>query len=222
MISFILFTLVKKLAMINGKILGIAFAAALLVASCAGEPKEEIQHQPEVCMYTYNPGSTTMEWTAFKFTEKAPVKGTFTEINIEGEKAAEDPMDLLKSLNFSIPVATISSQNEERDAKIVKHFFGTIGTEKLTGRLIDLSPNGFAKMEIVMNGKLIPVKGSYTLVDGKFDFSTTIDVADWNAMSGITALNTICKDLHTGADKVSKLWSEVDITFSTTLTKECH
>ncbi|MFA7272463.1 MAG: YceI family protein [Crocinitomicaceae bacterium] len=209
--------------MINGKILGIAFSAAMLMASCAGEPKEETQDQPEVCMYTYNPGSTTMEWTAFKFTEKTPVKGTFTEINVDGEEAAEDPLDLLKSLSFSIPVSSISSQNEERDAKIVKHFFGTIGTEKITAKIRGFNANGGdLKVEITMNGVSFPVKGNYTLVDGKFDFSTKIDVADWNAMSGITALNTICKDLHTGADKVSKLWSEVDLTFSTTLTKECN
>ncbi|MFT5582308.1 MAG: hypothetical protein ACI9G9_001573 [Psychromonas sp.] len=37
----------------------------------------------------------------------------------------------------------------------------------------------------------------------------------------MAALNTICKDLHTGDDGVSKLWSEVDLNFSTVLQTDC-
>lgn len=73
-----------------------------------------------------------------------------------------------------------------------------------------------------MNNIAQEVKGQYTFVDDKFEFSATIDVANWNANSGITALNKICKDLHTGPDGVSKLWSEVDLKFSTTLASDCN
>jgi hypothetical protein len=65
------------------------------------------------------------------------------------------------------------------------------------------------------------VVGEYTLEDANFSFTATIDVLDWKAGSAITALNTTCKDLHTGADGKSKLWSEVDLSFTTTLKKEC-
>ncbi|MGJ8661931.1 MAG: YceI family protein, partial [Bacteroidota bacterium] len=162
-----------------------------------------------------------MEWTAFKFTDKAPVKGTFTEINIDGTLESDDPMALLSSLRFSIPVTSVSSQNEDRDGKIVENFFGTINTKDLTGKVVNLGEDGMAVLGITMNGVTKNVNGKYTFENDKFDFSATIDVAMWDAMPGIKALNTICKDLHTGADGVSKLWSEVDLSFSTTLKSDC-
>jgi PBP1b-binding outer membrane lipoprotein LpoB len=205
------------------KNIAIAFSAAILLASCADETTPAVVSEDVQlgCFYAYNSGSTTMEWTAFKYTEKAPVKGTFTEINVDGTLESDDPMMLLSSLSFSIPVSSISSQNEERDGKIVKHFFGTIGTKALTGKIVKLKKNGNAIIEVSMNNMAKEIAGSYTFTDGKFDFLASIDVADWGAISGIEALNTICKDLHTGADGKSKLWSMVDLSFSTTLSSDC-
>ena len=60
-----------------------------------------------------------------------------------------------------------------------------------------------------MNGIDYDVVGDYTLEDKLFSWESTIDVISWNALSGIDALNEECKDLHTGADGESKLWSEV-------------
>ena len=197
---------------------------ALFLGSCGGEsPKEEAPEvQEPVCFYSYNYESSEMTWTAFKFNDKTAVGGTFTEINVEGTTEGNDPMAILKSLSFDIPVSTIESQNEDRNGKIIKHFFGTIGTENITGKVIDLSENGEATLEVSMNNIAKEVKGQYTFVDDKFEFSATIDVADWKAIPGITALNKICKDLHTGTDGVSKLWSEVDLKFSTTLASDCN
>lgn len=206
------------------KNIALAFSAAILLASCADEttPTVETEDESPVCFYTYNSGTTTMEWTAFKFTEKAPVKGTFTEINVDGTLESDDPMMILSSLSFSIPTSSISSQNEDRDGKIVKHFFETIGTDKLTGKVVKLDDNGEAILEVTMNKMAKEVKGKYTFTDGKFDFSATIDVATWDAIPGINALNAICKDLHTSTDGKSKLWSEIDLTFSTTLKSDCE
>ena len=72
-----------------------------------------------------------------------------------------------------------------------------------------------------MNGKAVDVIGTYTLEGETFSFSATIDVAQWDGMGGIDALNEICRELHTGADGKSKLWSEVDLSFTTSLKKEC-
>lgn len=198
--------------------------AALFLTSCGAEsPKEEESNEPEekVCFYSYNEESTEMNWTAFKFNEKAPVGGTFKEINVEGTMKSDDPMELLKSLSFDIPVASIESMNEERNGKIVEHFFGTIATENLKGKMVSLSDDGQAVLEVTMNNIAKEFSGDYTFEDGKFDFSATIDVANWEANMGIDALNKICNELHTGKDGVSKLWSEVDLTFSTTLESDC-
>ena len=66
-------------------ILFFAISALILgLSSCGGEKKTtEDTTQPEKsCFYSYNAGSTVLEWTAFKFTEKTGVKGTFNKITI--------------------------------------------------------------------------------------------------------------------------------------------
>lgn len=186
------------------------------------EQTEETTNKESSCVYSYNAEQSVLEWTAFKFTEKTPVKGTFNEINIEGMENSTDPKKMIESLKFSIPTASVETQNEDRNGKIAKLFFGTIATETISGEVKSLSDNGKAVIQIEMNKIKKEVMGDYTLEGGKFTFNATIDVLNWNAGSGITTLNTACKDLHTGADGKSKLWSEVDLSFSTELLSDCN
>ena len=47
------------------------------------------------------------------------------------------------------------------------------------------------------------------LEDADFSFEATIDVANWNGLSGIKELNNVCEDLHRKAEgEESKLWSD--------------
>ncbi len=192
-----------------------------LLFSCGGNDAETTKSTSEKCTYSMVNENSTLEWTAFKFTERKGVTGTFREINIDGLESSEDPKTLIESLSFSIPTATVETENPERNYKISKHFFGIIATQNITGEVKSLGKNGKAVISIKMNGMSKDVTGEYTLNAGTFVFKAAIDVVDWNAGSGISALNTICKDLHTGTDGVSKLWSEVDLSFTTVLKKDC-
>ncbi len=194
--------------------------AALIIASCSSN-EESAEKEIAPCAYSYDAESSVLEWTAFKFTEKAPVKGTFNQIKIDALSNAESAKEMIESMSFIIETATVETQNEERNGKIAKHFFETNNTPKISGKVKSLSDNGKATVEISMNGKTVDVLGSYTMEGETFSFSATIDVANWDGMKGINTLNEICKDLHTGADGKSKLWSEVDLSFTTTLKKEC-
>jgi hypothetical protein len=194
---------------------------SFLMVSCSSEDKAESKSNEQKCSYTYNHAASTMEWTAFKFNAKTPVKGTFNEINIKGLTASDDPKAIIKSLQFSIPTKTVETQNTERNGKIVSYFFGKIATDSITGNVVSLKDNGEAVIAITMNKIKKDVKGTYTLVDGKFNFSASIDVLNWKAGPGIEALNTMCKVVHTGDDGVSKLWSEVDLSFTTSLIQDC-
>jgi polyisoprenoid-binding protein YceI len=193
-----------------------------LLFSCGGNDTETTKSTSEKCTYSVVNENSTLEWTAFKFTERKGVTGTFREINIDGLESSEDPKTLIESLSFSIPTATVETENTERNGKISKQFFGTISTENITGEVKSLGKNGKAVISIKMNGVSKDVTGEYTLNAGTFVFKAAIDVVDWNALPGITALNEICKDLHTGTDGVSKLWSEVDLSFTTVLKKTCN
>jgi ABC-type glycerol-3-phosphate transport system substrate-binding protein len=72
-------------------------ALSIGLSSCGGDKKtvEDSSQQEKNCFYSYNSGSTVLEWTAFKFTEKTGVNGTFNKITIEGMEKSDDPKHFL-------------------------------------------------------------------------------------------------------------------------------
>lgn len=201
----------------------LAIAGTMVFASCGGgEGEEVVEETPlEICFYKYNNASSEFSWTAYKTSAKVGVGGTFNEIEISGDESSDDPITLLESMTFSMNTASVETNNEERNGKIANLFFGTINTPTIDGSVKELNDSGKAIIEVTMNGVSVDIEGDYTLVDGKFDFSSSIDVSSWNAGAGIETLNTACYDLHTGEDGVSKLWSEVTLAFSTQLESDC-
>ena len=197
-------------------------ASVVMMTACSGEETtaEKEQDQVEICQYSYNHGSTTLEWTAYKTNDKVGVPGGFNEIMVESE-TSEDPIDVIESISFTINTSSVETNNEDRNGKVAEHFFGTINTEEITGSIKELKDDGNAVIEIYMNGIAFNIEGPYELDGSDFSFETSIDVVNWNALSGIEALNEVCKDLHTGKDGVSKLWSEVTLSLSTSLSSDC-
>jgi hypothetical protein len=205
----------------KGVFYSLAIAGTMVFASCGGN-EEVVEETPlEICFYTYDSSATEFTWTAYKTNDKKPVPGTFNVIDITSDGSSDNPMALIKSMKFSMKTASVNTENEERDGKIAQFFFGTIKTSSIDGRVKELKDNGKAVIEISMNGVKADVEGDYTFEGGKFTFDTSVDVGKWNALSGIQALNTICKELHTGDDGVSKLWSEVALSFSTQFISDC-
>lgn len=200
-----------------------AFVAGVLLTSCGGneKPQEESKEAFEICYYHYNNASTVFNWTAFKTTEKTPVGGTFNEIKIEGLEQSDDPKTLIESLTFEMATASVETKDESRNGKIAEFFFAKNNTPNITGKVKSLEENGKATITINMNALDVDVVGDYTLENGKFQFKTVIDVADWNALPGLELLHENCKDLHKGADGISKTWQEVELNFSTVLTSDC-
>jgi hypothetical protein len=203
----------------------------LIATSCSeNENKDDDNAKVKVqevqnCIYTFNNAKTELDWTAYKFTRKAGVGGTFTQLQVEGKKKGAIPKDIIESLSFSIPTSTVETNDVSRNKKIDSLFFdGLENTAMITGNVVSLGDDGKATMMIKMNEVEKEVSGDYTLEEGKFSFNTEINVNDWNAQEQIKALNMACKDLHTdveNGDTESKLWPDVTISFSTELTKEC-
>ncbi|TNE55591.1 MAG: YceI family protein [Bacteroidetes bacterium] len=203
----------------------VALLIGLGTVACSGgehdEPENnQEQEQEEVCSYSYDQANTKFEWTAYKTSDKVGVKGSFQDIEVESE-ANEDAKKVIESLHFKMTTAKVSSGNEDRDMKISKHFFETINTPTISGQVKSVNDDGTAVISVTMNGVTKDVQGTYEMHANDFAFTASIDVSDWNAIPGIEALNKICKDLHTGADGVSKLWSEVGLSFSTSLISDC-
>ena len=187
--------------------------------SCKSESTE--QASPEkVCTYSYNEGTTNLEWTAFKTNARVGVSGGFNEISVTSE-SYDDPKKVIESIKFSIKTSSVESNNEERNGKIAKHFFETINTPVINGKIKTLKTDGKAIIELEMNGIVMDIEGEYTLEEKAFNFHSLIDLGMWNAIQGVNSLNEVCYDLHKGEDGISKLWSEVELKLNTILKSEC-
>lgn len=193
-------------------------ATTLILASCGGN-KADKSSEGEKTTYVYNHENSIMEWTAFKFVRKAPVKGTFTKIAITSISEADNIKTMVESMGFTIPVNSIETQDESRNAKIATFFFGTMQTTDLTGKMVKLNDDGTAELEVTMNEITGIVRGTYSITDDNFAFMATMDISNWNSDEAIKVLNENCKDNHT-EDGVTKVWSEVELSFTTKFDKK--
>lgn len=206
----------------------------LFLVACSGEESKDEQssnkegdnkeEKVEECTFMYDPASTVVGWTGFKFTEKTGVPGNFDRITVENVQNGNIPYEVLKNASFIIPVSSTNTKNPDRDMKIKNQFFGTMmDTETIEGKITSWEEgSGQAMLMLNLNGKEQEVEVNMMVEGEKVTLATTIDVASFNAQASVDSLNAVCKDLHTGADGVSKLWSEVDIKVETTLKKECN
>ncbi|BDA77238.1 hypothetical protein LPTSP3_g01680 [Leptospira kobayashii] len=178
----------------------------------------------EKCTYSYNPKQTTLEWTAFKFTEKTGVKGKFDSIQVAKVKPATTILDSVKDLSFKIEIASINSNVPDRDEKIKKFFFGSVKNGKeFKGGFSEIkgTNTGSAKLNLEFGGikKSVPVQ--FTVKENTIEVAGSLDVLDFGLKSGLSRLNEECRDLHKGADGTSKLWPNVDFKIVSTLDKIC-
>lgn len=211
---------------------------ALSVASVVGAACSSGGNKPEVketktikmateeCSYQVNPENVQVKWTAFKFTNKTGVGGQFDSVSVGSSGTLAKPQDALQDMSFTIPVSKINTNNPDRDKKIQDYFFGALdNTASITGKIVSYEGSereGDVLVNLMMNGVSSEVGMKYFVEGQSVTINGAIDVGNWNALGGITALNSVCKDLHTGDDGVSKLWPNVDIEVVAILDKTCN
>lgn len=195
------------------------------LASCNNDAETNTQQdepdQEPVCTYSYDHASTTASWTAYKFTEKAGVSGTFDQIEITGLNGKEKPLDVIIGAQFSITTSSVNTDNPDRDAKITNNFFAALSDENITG-VINYAADGLGSMDIMMNGVQNEVEFTYELKANNFSLTAEINMDNWGCEAARIALNNVCQDLHTGNDGESVLWPDVTINVSTVLVKTCN
>ena len=208
-------------------VLSILFSVTLF--SCGGE-KETTEESPaddkgavkeEVCTYSYDNATTIVQWTAYKFTEKAAVQGKFDTVIVSNTQTSEDPMAVLTASTFEIKTASLQTQDLEKNGNIISAFFGKmISTTSITGMVRSID-GGKAIISLKMNFVEMDVKGEITKVDDKIIFKADINLDTWNGQDAIKSLNEKCKKNHTGKDGKLYVAPDVTIYVETTLKKEC-
>ena len=186
------------------------------VISCKNKNTEKKEVTTEEKGYTVEPKTTTINWIAYKTTSKTPVKGQFTKLNILEHKAnAKTALEALNNLKFSIPTSSLFTKDTIRDGKLKQYFFGKmLNTENITGT-IHINNETSGTVDIAMNGITQALPITFVTSDQMVTIEAVMDLDNWKAQAAIEALNTVCKELHTGADGISKTWSEVKIEVAT-------
>ncbi len=176
------------------------------LTSCKNELKKA-----DAIQYTIEPNTTTINWTAYKTTEKVPVKGVFKTVKVVNSNTTANPFDAVNKIEFSVPVNSIDTKNADRDSKLIKSFFGAMkSTQSINGR-VNLDEKGKGNIDLTMNGITTKLPINYTISGQMLEINATLNLDNWKSKIAIDALNKVCNELHKGKDGISKTWNEVNI-----------
>ncbi|MFD1293650.1 YceI family protein [Lutibacter holmesii] len=193
--------------------LSLFFVLTLTIVSCGNDKKEKKASEKNTSEKTYSiePKTTTINWTAYKTTDKVPVKGQFTKFTIENTKNGTTAIDALNGLKFSIPVSSIFTKDTIRDGKLKKFFFDKmLDTQEIKGTLHFLNETS-GTADITMNGVSQELPITYVIDGQMVSIEGIMNLDNWKAQIALESLNAACLDLHKGADGISKTWSDVKI-----------
>lgn len=195
-----------------------AFLAALCTLAAA--------RADAACTYSVAANAVKVEWTAFKFTEKKGVTGTFHTARLAGPTSAATLTDLAKGLTMEIDGTSIESGDPARNATVSEFFFQQFKPNaKITGQAVEVTgddKSGIIKMKISLNGTSQVVPFAYAIGEkGAVEAKGSIDMLDFSLQPAYDTLHKACEEKHVGPDGVSKTWTTVDIRLTGAFQEKC-
>lgn len=171
--------------------------------------------------YAIDTSRVIIVWTAYKFTNKVGVSGSFKNYTLQGNNKSGSVETILNNLKLSILTESVDSKNTVRDFKLHTYFFNVFNTPTIIGTIINAKENqGFMKLDMNQNNLWVPY--TYSIKNDTIELFTNLNLNNWNGEKALNALNKECYDLHTGEDGISKLWPDVDISIKLPLKKTNH
>ena len=175
---------------------------------------------------TYTVSDAKPGWTAYKFTEKAPVGGTFNTFKMSEGTAAPTLTGALKGLTMEIDGASIESGNPGRNATVATQYFGKFAEKaQLKGAVVSASGDaekGTVVINLGMNGVSKDVEFTYAVsAEGALKAKATMEMMDFSLKAAFDSIHETCKALHTGKDGLAKTWTDVALTVDAKVTKSC-
>lgn len=154
-------------------------------------------------------GDLAVKWTGFKTEKKAPVSGTFKDIQLNIAKS-DDLSTFLKSSQVLITTASFDSKNPFRDGNITSTLFSLATSEFIKGSIdsVDTSKNELI-LNVTMNEvtKQVPMK--YKVENGTITAQGMIEILDFNMKDSFLAFAKKCAGFHQ-----NKSFSDVNIEFT--------
>jgi len=187
------------------------------------EKNDEKASAGDTCTYTITQAKP--EWTAYKYTEKAAVGGTFNTFTLSPAKPASSFSAALQGLSIEIDAASVESNNPARNTTIAEKYFALFAPQSIIkGNVLSAKGDekkGSIDINIDMNGVQKPYTFSYEEKEGSLVASSVMDMMDFQLQKPFDSIHTACKTLHTGSDGVAKTWTEVALRVVVTYEKQC-
>jgi hypothetical protein len=206
----------------RGIVLSLLLFVAFSFTSCKSEKKadvtkgNQVDNKKSLAAFSLEKATNEINFTAYKTTDKVAVGGQFKKVDITFGGEGKSIKEAINNAEFSIPVSSIFTKDTSRDFKIKKFFFGIMDNTKLLSGKLVLENDSIGYANIKMNGITEKVSFLYTIKASTFSMNATMDITKWNADEALKSLNIVCKDLHKGADGVSKTWSDVALNIKST------
>ena len=178
------------------------------------------------CTYQLGKNPIKLEWTAFKFTEKTGVTGSFNTMTLRGPKQADSLINLARGLSMQIDGTSIESNNPGRNVTISQFFFQKFSpSPDLTAKVTSVEGDdhtGNLSIAITMNGTTKDVPFTYTISkDNQVEAKGSIDMMEFALQSAFDSIHRACETQHTGKDGISKTWTDVDLKLTGRFEKAC-
>lgn len=194
--------------------------ASVMLMNCTNKTEEKTEEQSTKTAVTVEEPTeivegvirkSGVEWTAYKTTDKVAVSGRFDVVLVKNAKEdGKTPQEVLEGADIIATVATLNSDQIDRDQKLKDILFGNmINTSEIKGQLHFRDGKTYLNLTLNNVSKEYEVKSTFE--NNVFMIETDVDLMDFNSGKAMEALNQACLELHKGADGVSKTWSEVHI-----------
>lgn len=160
--------------------------------------------------YSMDTMRLSISWTAYKFTNKVAVSGTFDTYSLDTKNTSGTVENILNKSKLSITTASVNSNNAIRNFKLDTYFFKAFNTSEIRGRIIRAKEiEGFIDLKMNSRSKKIPF--TYAIKNDSIQLFTNLHLNHWNGENAIKILNTECYEFHKGVDGVSKLCPNIDV-----------
>jgi hypothetical protein len=198
-------------------------SALLAISACNKEEKKaEVASKTKEkknCIYSIE--SSKVNWTAYKFTEKVGVGGSFDSVKTLAPSQSINPVKALENASVEIKASSVNSNLALRDERIQRLFFNPlVDSGNIRAIVKELGPNGSGTLVVVLNGIEKEVKFQSEYKEA-LTLKANLNTSDFNAQSSIAALNEECKDVHRGKDGKSVLWPDVSVEVEFALAEKC-
>ena len=160
-------------------------------------------------------------WTAYKFTDRVGVSGTFNDYTINKKNTSGSIEDILKNLQLSIPTESIDTENAIRDFKISTYFFKIFNTNTINATVLNVH-EGEGVIKLEMNNISHNTPYTYSLENDTIILFTHLDLNEWKGEKALANLNKEYYELHDRTHDTSKLWPDVDIVVRLPVNRNGH